>query len=64
MLFSKKLSISLRAPLSVLIGGGAVMVAGVAINLVGKKLAYEECETGANSEISWVHEVKKKTKKE
>lgn len=52
---------SLGNPLAAF-AGGSIIVSNIAINLAEKKLAFEKCETGANSEISWVHEVKKKTK--
>lgn len=53
----------LSEPSHGLIAGGSLVVSNLTIRLAEKLLSFKECETGKNSEISWVYEVKKKTKK-
>ena len=57
------LGIAPDTPLPVLIAGGSLAISGIVINVAEKLLAYKEVETGKDSEISWVYEVKQKSNK-
>lgn len=50
-----------QSPSMALLTQGLLLGCKIAISLAEKKLAYDEIEKGANSEISWVYEVNKKT---